>query len=91
MIKRIKKVKGSYTVFLKGGNGIPPTNKEILDYCVEKIEKIENNPDYKLLVELYKKIKTKYDNKEKELEVYRTIRHYLLLNPNSLDKRWGEE
>lgn len=90
MIKGIKKVKGSYTVFHKGGNGIPPTYKEVLDYCVEKIEKIENNPDYKLLVELYKKIKTKYDSKEKELEVLRTVRDYLSSRSNDLDKRWGE-
>lgn len=90
MITRVKKVKGSYTVFYKRDNGIPPTNKEVLDYCVEKIEKIENNPDYKLLVELYKKIKTKYDSKEKELEVLRTVRDYLSSRSNDLDKRWGE-
>ena len=88
-IKSVKKGKTSYRNVLYIGE--EPTYKEVYSFCVKTIKEIENSKDYVLLSELYKKIKVKYENKIKKLELLKDIKSDLEFNHKSTsDDIWGE-
>ncbi len=76
MVINLKYIKGKYTVFYIGNL---PTNREILNFCIRKIEEIENSSDYKLLVKNHKKIKRKYFRLKRELQLLKSVRNRISL------------
>ena len=90
-IKRIKKRGRTFTSVVYRGNEDEVTYKAVYDFCVKEIEKIENDKDYKLLCELYSKIKTKYENKKSKLDFLKSIKRELdFIGKSNSNDIWGD-
>ena len=74
MITSVRKTKNVYNVSFRGEK---PTNKDVYNFCKEKLSRILNDEDYKMLCYLFKKIKAKYDNKQKNIQLLKVVINYI--------------